>query len=579
MQSKNITKFCIVGTGFSGTAALVHLVKQLIASKLDCRNIEVVTIEQRQDNGPGHPYCKEELLPTHLCNNQTYMMALFDNDFYDWLCERRVELAKQVPNLIQVTHPELKDVMLWQPDQEAFYPRALFGLYLKARFTQYCLVAEENGMRLSHFNDCQVLDGQSTDEGFALHFRQSASLNATTKVFDKVLLATGHWNSLKQSQFDDRVLTSPYPYSRLNTWLSKQLQRDAETTKQICIKGMGPSGIDAILSLVESGQFSHNAQGDVTAFITDKRTSKLKIHALSRCGFFPAVRDKRIEHQFKYLTEETFFDLELKQGKRLTLDDILLLIDKELKAASDGAIGWHDVAHPPFSSALEKLKYDAAMPRDNALIHTVLLRVRRMKFYRYLNADEKQRYDSELDTHFIRTAVPIPLLNAQKLIVLFEAGILSSCQLGYEHKDAIKVTKTDMVVTFGQPQKQLHADGLILAAGQSFKLAHHPDSLVKSLVARGELRPHTEQNYQTGGIQLQGHESYRAMRIDPNTQQVQVSPYLSSFGVLTRYWQNERNFAAAFVEAAQSVAHDWGDHIYQHTTSQHSRTDQDKVQA
>ncbi|MBQ4812726.1 FAD/NAD(P)-binding protein [Pseudoalteromonas luteoviolacea] len=579
MHSKNIIRFCIVGTGFSGTAALVHLVKQLIASKLDCRHIELVTIEQRKSNGPGHPYCNEELLPTHLCNNQTYMMALFDNDFYDWLCEQRMELAKQVPDLIQVTHPDLEDLTLWQPDQDAFYPRALFGRYLNARFTQYCRVAQENGIRLRHFNDCQVLDGQSTAAGFTLQFRPAASLNTTSLVFDKVLLATGHWNSIKQSQYDDRVLTSPYPYSRLNAWLTKQQQRDEKTAQHICIKGMGPSGIDAILSLVESGQFSHNAQGDVTAFVADEYTAKLKLCALSRCGFFPAVRDKRIEHQFKYLTEETFFDLEQKQGKRLTLDDILLLIDKELKGASNGAIGWHDVAHPPFDSALEKLKYDASLPRDNALIHTVLLRVRRMKFYRYLNADEKQRYDSELDTHFIRTAVPIPLLNAQKLIALFEAGILSSCQLGYELKDAIKVTKTDIVVTYGQPQKQRRADGLILAAGQSFKLAHHPDNLVKSLIARGELRPHTEQNYQTGGIQLQGHESYCAMRINPNTQQVEVSPYLSSFGVLTRYWQNERNFAAAFVEAAQSVAHDWVNHIYQHTTSQHSRTDQDKVHA
>ncbi|KZN57259.1 hypothetical protein N474_08650 [Pseudoalteromonas luteoviolacea CPMOR-2] len=579
MQSKNMTKFCIVGTGFSGTAALVHLVKQLVASKLDCRNIEVVTIEQRKSNGPGHPYCREELLPTHLCNNQTYMMALFDNDFYDWLCEQRVELAEQIPDLIKVTHPELKDVTQWQPDQDAFYPRALFGLYLKARFDQYCLVAKENGIQLHHFNDCQVLDGQSTEQGFALQFRQAASLNKTTQVFDKVLLCTGHWNSIKTNKYDDRVLTSPYPYSKLKEWLNQQAQKGEIKTKHIGIKGMGPSGIDAILSLVESGQFIYNAEGEVTAFKADEITAKLKIHALSRCGFFPAVRDKRIEHQFKYLTEDTFFDLEQKQGKRLALDDILHLIDMELKTASGGAIGWYEVAHPPFDSALEKLEYDVTLPHDNALIHTVLLRVRRMKFYRYLTADEKQRYDSLLDTHFIRTAVPIPLLNAQKLIALFEAGILSSCQLGYEHKDAIKVSAKDIVVTDGQLPEPFNLDGIILAAGQSFKLERHPDNLVKSLVARGELRPHAEQSYQTGGIQLQGHESYRAMRTNPNTLQAQVSPYLSSFGVLTRYWQNERNFAAAFVEAAQSVAHDWVDHIYQKTKSQHTRTEQNNVHA
>jgi hypothetical protein len=38
------------------------------------------------------------------------------------------------------------------------------------------------------------------------------------------------------------------------------------------------------------------------------------------------------------------------------------------------------------------------------------------------------------------------------------------------------------------------------------------------------------------------------------------SPYLASFGSPVRFWQNERNFAAAFVEAATWVAGDWTEH-------------------
>ncbi|RXE87285.1 FAD/NAD(P)-binding protein [Pseudoalteromonas sp. A757] len=579
MHSNNISRFGIVGTGFSGTATLVHLVKQLVASKLDCRNIEIVTFEQRGDNGPGHPYCSEELLPTHLCNNQTYMMALFDNDFFDWLCERQHWLAQRFPHLIKVTHPALEDITVWQPDQDAFYPRALFGVYLKERFNQYCQLAKENGVKIHHYNNCKVLDGLPTKSGFELHFCQHEHSAVKQLEFDKVLLATGHWNSLNKAQYDERVLMSPYPHSALKNWFSQQLETQPVYGKRIAIKGMGPSGIDAILSLVDSGKFEQDPQGNVVAFTPDKSTRSLNVYAISRCGFFPAVRDRRIEHSFNYLTEDTFFDLEKKLGKRLALDDILHLIDEELKDASQGRIGWQEVAVPPFESALEKLKFDATLPQDNALIHAVLLRVRRMKFYRYLSADEKQRYDANLDTHFIRTAVPIPLLNAQKLIALFNAGILTSCQLGYGNKQGVTISANQISISCNQVCEPLIADGLIMAAGQSFDLKLHPDPFIQALIKRGELQPHQEVNYQTGGIRLQGHESYKVMRWDPITQQHQVSPYLSSFGVLTRYWQNERNFAAAFVEAAQSVAHNWVDYIYKKTTAQQRNTDQTKVHA
>ncbi len=97
-------------------------------------------------------------------------------------------------------------------------------------------------------------------------------------------------------------------------------------------------------------------------------------------------------------------------------------------------MSFNDLCNLKFANAYEKLKYDLEHQELNDIINMIILKVRRMKFYRYLSSHDKKRYDQEFDHLFIRLAVPIPLENAQKLKCLFEAGLLQSLKLGYNSK-------------------------------------------------------------------------------------------------------------------------------------------------
>ena len=96
---------------------------------------------------------------------------------------------------------------------------------------------------------------------------------------------------------------------------------------------------------------------------------------------------------------------------------------------------------------------------------------------------------------------------------------------------------------------------VIQARGQSFNLNAHPSQLIKNLIAKKEICPNIEDKYVTGGIALESNSSYNVIR--QKNKKYTISPYLSSFGPLVRYWMNENNFSQAFTDAARWVANDW----------------------
>ncbi|MCG2838086.1 FAD/NAD(P)-binding protein [Photobacterium sp. WH77] len=561
MSEANLARLCIVGTGFSGTAAFFHLVNALIDNKHRITSVEIITIEERPVNGPGYPYAPYELLPSHLCNNQARMMSLAGNDFYDWLSENRLRLASEFPALIRETHPAVL-LSKWEPDPDAFYPRALFGVYLEERFKATVLKARRHGIKVTSLNGYRAVDGYRLSGKFSVVIERSdGSGKEVLSRIDKLLLSTGHWvpEDTDWAMISDTFLNSPYPYAKLRTSLTSWSESVRGKTLTCFVKGMGPSGIDAIMSLAESGQFHYSDSAHVTAYTPASDEASVTIVAGSRCGFFPAVRGESVDYQFQYLTEDSFSELERILGRKLGLTDILSMIDCELRDATSGKIGWQDIIEPKFKSAYEKLRFDVMCPHENNLIHTILLKARRMKFYRHLNEFEKEIYDKELDTHFIRIAVPIPQSNAEKLIALFESGKLESVKMGYQASANPAIHDNHYKLTFIEDDHDVsrQVDTVIRASGQDFRLSLHPSRLVAALAEREELLANMEGHYSTGGIMLDSDESYGVMCRDPETGKIILSPFIASYGVLTRYWQNERNFSAAFVEAAMWLSEEW----------------------
>lgn len=207
-----MTRYCIIGTGFSGTCMLWHLVDTL------CRSIDsdtvlrgdivITTVERQPTNGPGFPYGSDCSAPYHLCNNPAEKMSLFDNDFLDWMRERREQIIADHPELILASDPSTQ-LEQWEPVATAFYPRALFGMYLSSRFKQASERAAGHGISVCTFNGHEAINGATRDGHFALTI-QCRTSGAVTRLehLDKVLLASGHWPS---EQSSTAVLASPYP--------------------------------------------------------------------------------------------------------------------------------------------------------------------------------------------------------------------------------------------------------------------------------------------------------------------------------------------------------------------------------
>lgn len=559
MERDNINmRFCIIGAGFSGTAALYHFIKDLSSSSLI--NVEILIVEQQPICGPGYPYAPSNLLPSHLCNNQAKSMSLCDLDFLDWMRDSRELIVKNYPHYILETHPniELND---WYPDSEAFYPRALFGIYLIDRFEETVKKAEQLGILVKVLNNCQAIDASLDGEKIDIKvFDHSTQDHILIDNIDKLLITTGHWVPNKSNNIfeESTYLPSPYPFTNLFDHMKVLTGSKAGNKKNIFVRGMGPSGIDAVMTLADQGDFIYSEGGHIIKYKPSSKNENLEIVAGSRSGFFPAVRGIELDYDFKYLTTDSFSELERVYGKTLGLRDIIYFIDKEIRAATSD-LSWSDIIDPKFDNAYEKLKYDISNPDDNNLIHKIFLKVRRMKFYRHLNEKDKEIYDKEYDSYFIRIAVPIPLSNAEKLIALIESKKLSTISMGYKKEQNIHREKDGYKVFYddNQEERSIIVSSIVDASGQNFQLTYHPSCLIQSLLKKGKLVPNKEGCYQTGGIMLDSNDSYRAMQQSKDRNNFLVSSHIYSFGILTRYWQNERNFSDAIVSAAKWISQEW----------------------
>lgn len=545
-----MVRYCIIGTGFSGTCMLWHLVDALCRQAPEdggLRHVEIATVERRPRNGPGLPYDSDEVAPYHLCNNPADKMALFGNDFVDWMLAHRDELIALHPDLIREAHPTLA-LDQWQPQASTFYPRALFGVYLSMRFEQACALARSRGATIRRYNGVEAIDGVTRDGGFDLTLRELATGQLRILAgMDKVLLASGHWEQAAPRA--PHVLASPYPARQVHRAIAALQLAQPKERLTLCVRGMGPSAVDAILSLCEGGVFERDADGLATRFLPcwdSFRASAVRIVATSRSGFFPGVRWPLADYAFAHLTDENMAALRARHDGRVDLAALMALVERELRAASHNDLDLDAVFRPPYADAYRKLQVDVRGEPLERLAHTIILRARRLRFYQDLNAADKRLYDTQLDTHFIRTAVPIPLQNARKLIALIEAGVLSTVALGYE---------ADAAGPAGLAG--IEPDLVICSHGQNYDLNRHPSPLIRHLLERKEVLAYSEDGYRTGGIGASEATGFRVL--NGLGAAGACSAHLSSFGPVTQYWQNQNNFAAAFVSAAQVVAQDWLD--------------------
>ncbi len=565
-----IARYCIIGTGFAGTCALWHLVRRLTdpdrIPSLAPSTVTIVTVERGPVNGPGYPYAKGNVQLAHRCNNEASTMGIHGNDFVDWLAESKPWLIKEHPELILETHPGI-ELGEWQPEDREFYPRALFGIYLEKRFQEVVERARAHGIDVRQYVRHEAVDGYSTEKGFTLSLREvDTGHQVTVDRLDRVLLSTGHWQSTATDALSghDGYVASPYGPDAMKAALAERVRsrRARGERPRVFVQGMGPSGIDAIMTLCAEGDFTYTDDGHIASYRPAAQAGEEPLHIIagSRCGFFSPVRGPLVPYEPHHLTEENLAGVRRDHQGFLKIEPILELLDKDLRRATAGAVGWNDIANPGFPSAKEKLASDLQDSYTGNIVYTIALKARRMRFYKHLDPVDKATYDRLLDTHFIRTAVPMPAANAEKLLALMDAGILTTVKQGYDTPPVAAGEDGGFLITHRSgdgEQSTLRADCVIRASGQDFRLENHPSAFVRNLLKRGEIVPHEEDGYVTGGIALDARGGYRVMK---RTDGASVpSPHLASYGSPVRFWQHENNFAGAFVAAAEWVADDWHD--------------------
>lgn len=526
--------------------------------------VTVVTVERGRVNGPGYPYAERNVQLAHRCNNEASTMGIHGNDFVDWLAESKPWLVRDHPELLLETHPGA-DLAEWRPVDGEFYPRALFGMYLRCRFREAVERARAHGVDVRQYLRHEAIDGFATERGFALTLQNlDTGREVGLEGLDRVLLSTGHWQSTASGELSGRegYLASPYPPDAVRAAVAERVRaRRARGGRPLLfVQGMGPSGIDAIMTLCDEGEFRYAEDGRVTSYRppTDAGGEPPLVVAGSRCGFFSPVRGPLAPYEPRHLTEERLAEIRREHRGRLRIERVLELLDKDVSQATDGAMGWEDIASPRHRSAREKLASDLRESPTGNPLYTLALKARRMRFYSQLAPEDKETYDRLLDTHFIRTAVPMPRANAEKLLALMDAGVLTTVRQGYEAPPPRAGEDGGFLVPHesgGGGHTTLRADCVIRASGQDFGVENHPSPLVRNLLRRGEIVPHEEGGYVTGGIALDATGGYRTLKRVGGARV--PSPHLSCYGAPVRFWQHEHNFAGAFVEAAERVAEDW----------------------
>ncbi len=294
----------VIGAGFSGTMAAVHLLKQT-----DDR-ITVALVERTSEFGRGLAYGTRDI--THRLNVPAAKMGAFPDDiegFYRWL-QTRPERLQAVG--VHTLHPN------------AFVPRILFGEYLEDLLAK----AETVSARLQKIA-AEAIDLVPLLNGsFRIEFSAGPPLIA-----DQVVLALGNFPpgdpSLKDRAFhqSDRYL--------VDAW-SGGARAKLSKPGDVLVLGSGLTALDLLSSL------SHSKSSGT-------------IHVLSRRGLFPRP----------HLPVEpypAFFDPHDLPSSVRTL---CRLIRQEIERANDKDKDWRAVIDSirPFSQSIWK-----ALSRDDRRI-------------------------------------------------------------------------------------------------------------------------------------------------------------------------------------------------------------------
>jgi len=569
------TRFVIVGTGVTGTTALIQLVDKLSLYKkrglIKPEDIEIITVEKENENGAGLPYSIKNVIPSHRLNHTAKTIAIKPTDkeadfsvlgwesydFINWMKENKEWIIEQYPELVKEPHPDI-DLKDWQPDQDTFYPRGLFGLYMNSRFNEAKSLARQQGFGVESYLGHEAIDGKTTGDKFFLIVKSLDSRNEIVFEADKVLLATGHWLEKETAEYErtGQFFESPYPTTDTIKKIIPDQPLVGGKPKTIVVQGMGLSAIDAILSMVNSGRFERDNKG-VMKFHPVK--NQAKIIAVSRSGRFPIVRGKKVGYSPKYLTQKKLDEKKGSDGK-LHYGSLMQLLDKEVSRALGKDASFLEVADPHKDGA-EKLREDLQKAKKGNVIHNIMYTTVGLQPFSQFDDESISLFSEYLGSVFLKNIAAMSQEVAEKMLALIDSGTLEIKGLGYNFtKPIIENNRLKIEYTDNDNKKHIiEPDYLIKATGDPTCVETHPSQLMHNLNDKGEISLYK--------INIRGKKTTKGgVAVDYSDYAVKKaiggkSDNLHAIGLLIHGWQAERDFASASIEAAGTLTSKWSEYL------------------
>jgi uncharacterized NAD(P)/FAD-binding protein YdhS len=478
--------FTIVGGGLTATAMLIQFVGKVrrYASQRqwDPSIVGIQIFEKHNVFGPGFPHNDNFILPFHITNMCASDMGILDeepNDFQLWVIKNSEKLMIRFP--------------WFQDDSQGadrignecnHYPRAIMGEYLKSRFQAAVQMAAQVGLRIHLYPSSEVVDIKHNDNKLCLCVRDLSDDRYFSSYTDHVLLATGHWSE-KGNQ--ENYFHSPWP--------ADKLRRNIPENAKIAVIGTSLSAIETLLTLTSDGEFVRSPTGRLVFRPSVKhRTFSL----YSRRGLLPKVRGKSGSRKNKYLNRRNIDRLLSENGGVLTLETIFNLLNSELEDGYGHPIDWQEVMDPSGKPVdlLQKYLIDAIQgdgPDGELIWQTILVQSFDIvkDIYLNLSAESRRQFDKNYTSVFFTHAASQPVVNAEKLLALMQAGIVQVRKLGKNYRLIKNSISGRYEFIYKDDRGKLMKDAfryVVNARGQQKSLGTNPSALVKNLIQSGTLQ-------------------------------------------------------------------------------------------
>ena len=565
--------FTIVGGGLTATAMLIQYIGKVdrYASQrqLDPSIIGIQIFEKQNIFGPGFPHNDNFVLPFHITNMCASDMGILDdepNDFQLWVIENSDKLRSRFP-WFQNDAGGTDRI----GNECSHYPRAIMGEYLKTRFQAAVQMAAQVGLKLQLYPSSEVVDIKQNDNKLCLCVRNLSDDRYFLSYTDHVLLATGHWSE-KNNQ--ENYFHSPWP--------ADKLLRNIPENVNIAVIGTSLSAIETLLTLTSDGEFIRSPTGRLVFRPSVKhRTFSL----YSRRGLLPKVRGKTGGRKNKYLNRKNLDRLLSENGGILPLEAIFSLLNSELEDGYGHPIDWQEIMNPGGKpiDLLQKYLIDAIHgdgPHGELIWQTILVQsfdiVR--DIYLNLSAEDRRQFDKNYTSVFFTHAASQPVVNAEKLLALMQAGIVQVRKLGKNYRLIKNSISGRYEFIYEDDRGKLMKDAyryVVNARGQEKSLETNPSVLVKNLIQSNTLQIEKIQSSGSTGdddpndsseIKISGStHKFGSLLIDPETHRVlevesdeeaQRPNCIYAVGAMTRGQIINASMARGIVQATSKIADD-----------------------